>query len=150
MKLAEALLLRAEQQQKIGILQARILANLKVEESDAPLEDPNALLAEAVEINTQLCGLVQRINARNVAATLPGGLSLADALAQRDAIKSERNLLAAITNQAMQKDYRLTHTELKTRVTMSVAQLQKRVDDLSRDYRELDAQIQALNWTTEL
>jgi hypothetical protein len=28
--------------------------------------------------------------------------------------------------------------------------LQKRIDGLSRDYRELDAQIQAANWTTEL
>ena len=150
MKLAEALLLRAEYQQKIGILQARILANLKVEESDTPLEDPNALLREACDVNTRLCGLVKQINARNMVAALPDGRTLAEALADREALKNERNLLAAIAEGAVQKDYRLTHTELKTRVTVSVAELQKRVDDLSRDYRELDAQIQAVNWTAEL
>ena len=150
MKLAEALLLRAEYQQRIGILQGRILANLKVEESETPLEDPNALLREAREINASLCALIKRINARNIVAALPDGRSLAEALADRDALKSERNLLAAVTNQAAQKDFRLTHTELKTRVTVPVAELQKRVDGLSRDYRELDAQIQAVNWTVEL
>ena len=150
MKLAEALLLRAECQQKIGILQARILANLKVEESDAPLEDPNALLREACEVNARLCVLVKQVNARNMSVTLPDGRTLAEALADRDALKNERNLLTAVANQAVQKDYRLTHTELKTRVTVSVADLQKRIDDLSRDYRELDAQIQAVNWTAEL
>jgi hypothetical protein len=150
MKLAEALLLRAEYQQKIGILQARILANLKVEESDAPLEDPNALLREACEVNARLCGLVKQINARNMAAALPGGRALAEALADRDALKKERDLLAEVANQAVQKDYRLTHTELKTRVTVPMADLQKRIDALARDYRELDAQIQAANWTTEL
>jgi len=150
MKLAEALLLRAECQQKIGILQARILANLKVEESDAPLEDPNALLREACEVNARLCVLVKQVNARNMSVTLPDGRTLAEALADRDALKNERNLLTAVANQAVQKDYCLTHTELKTRVTVSVADLQKRIDDLSRDYRELDAQIQAVNWTAEL
>ena len=150
MKLAEALLLRAEYQQKIGVLQARILANLKVEESDNPLEDPDTLLKEACGVNARLCALVKRINARNMAAALPDGRTLAEALADRDALKNERNLLAAVANHAMQKDFRLTHTELKTRVLMSVADLQKRVDDLSRDYRELDAQIQSVNWTVEL
>lgn len=150
MKLAEALLLRAEYQQKIGVLESRILANLKVEENDAPLEDPNALLKEACEVNARLCALIKQIYARNIATALPDGRSLAEALADRDALKNERSLLAAVANQAAQKDYRLTHTELKTRVTVSVAALQKRVDDLSRDYRELDAQIQAANWTVEL
>jgi len=150
LKLAEALLLRAEYQEKIGVLQSRILANLKVEESDAPLEDPNALLREACEVNARLCALVKRINARNTAAALPDGRTLAEALADRDALKKERGLLAAVAEGAIQKDYRLTHTELKTRVTVSIPDMQKRIDGLSRDYRELDAQIQAVNWTEEL
>ena len=150
MKLAEALLLRAEHQQKIGILQGRILANLKVEESEAPLEEPNALLREASEVNARLCALVKQINARNIVAALPDGRTLAEALADRDALKKERDLLACVAENAMLKDFRLTHTELKTRVTVPVAELQKRVDDLSRDFRTLDTLIQATNWITEL
>jgi len=150
MKLAEALMLRAEQQKKINTLLARIQANLKVEEGDKPQEDPNALLAEACEANARLCALVKQINARNMATMLDDGRPLADALADRDALKSERDILAAVANKAVEKDYRLTHTELKQRVTVPVAKLQKRVDELSRDYRELDAKIQAANWATDL
>ena len=150
MKLAEALLVRADYQEKIGLLQGRILANLKVEQDDAPQEDPNALLREACETNARLRELIKQINARNSVAMLPDGRTLAEALADRDALKKERELLAAVAGQAMQKDYRLTHTELKTRVTVPVAELQKRADDLSREHRELDAQIQAVNWATEL
>ena len=150
MKLAEALLLRAEHQEKIGLLQARILANLKVEQGDEPPEDPNALLREACEINARLRELVKQVNARNSVAMLTDGRTLAEALADRDGLKKERDLLAAVACSAMERDYRLTHTELKTRVTVSVAELQKRADTLSREYRELDAQIQAANWTTEL
>ena len=49
MKLAEALLLRTEQQQKLELLEGRIRANLKVQEGDTPHEDPEALLREAME-----------------------------------------------------------------------------------------------------
>ncbi|MEJ4107246.1 hypothetical protein V5S92_10735, partial [Corynebacterium accolens] len=34
--------------------------------------------------------------------------------------------------------------------TLPVAELRKRVDDLSKQYRELDTRIQQLNWNTEL
>ena len=34
--------------------------------------------------------------------------------------------------------------------TIPVADMRKRVDDLSKQYRELDTRIQQLNWNTEL
>nr|WP_244297558.1 hypothetical protein [Brevibacillus antibioticus] len=34
--------------------------------------------------------------------------------------------------------------------TVSIGQLQKQVDELSKQYRELDASIQQFNWLTEL
>jgi prefoldin subunit 5 len=33
---------------------------------------------------------------------------------------------------------------------VDVAQLQRQVDDLSRRYREMDSQIQAMNWQVDL
>ena len=65
MKLAEALLLRAEYQDKLDNLQQRILANLKVQEGDVPHEDPKALVEEAMDLHRELCALVQRINQTN-------------------------------------------------------------------------------------
>ncbi|KCW30188.1 DIP1984 family protein, partial [Acinetobacter baumannii] len=46
MKLAEALLLRSDQQKKIISLKQRINANVLVQDGDQPSEDPNELLKQ--------------------------------------------------------------------------------------------------------
>jgi hypothetical protein len=45
---------------------------------------------------------------------------------------------------------RFTRTELKYVPTVDVAELCQEVDRLSKTYRELDASIQAANWTVEM
>ena len=150
MKLAEALLLRAEYRDKLDNLHQRILANLKVQEGDAPHEDPKALLEESMELHRTMCALVQRIDRANGTICLPGGETLSQALARRDMLRRERGLLADIAETASERDYRLTHSELRMQTTLDLGALQKEMDRLSRDYRELDTQIQGVNWTTEL
>ena len=150
MKLAEALLLRAEYQDKLDNLQQRILANLKVQEGDVPHEDPKALVEEAMDLHRELCELVQRINQTNASVCLPGGETLSQALARRDMLRRQRGLLADIAETASERDYRLTHSELRMQTTLDLGAVQKEMDRLSRAYRELDTQIQGLNWTTEL
>ena len=34
--------------------------------------------------------------------------------------------------------------------TVNIAEIQKKVDELSKTYREIDSKIQALNWQTEM
>lgn len=150
MKLAEALLLRSEYQQKIENLQSRMLSNLKVQEGEKPHEDPAALLQEAFELNDNLCALVKQINKRNNAQTLPDGRTLAEALADRDCIMKKRNLLAALAGKAAESDYRLARAEIKMQVVLPVGELQQQLDELSRSFRELDTLIQSVNWTTDL
>jgi len=150
MKLAEALLLRAEYQNKIENLKSRILANIKVQEGDKPLENPEKLLEEAFGLSDQLCALIQKINICNNAARLGTGQTLAEAIVERDMLLKKRNMLAVAAKTAIESDYRLTHSEVKMNVAISVEQTQKRIDSISRQFRELDAQIQGLNWTTEL
>ena len=150
MKLAEALLLRSEYQKKIENLQNRILANIKVQENDKPLENPQVLIEEAFETSEQLCTLIKKFNACNNIAKLPAGQTLSEAIVERDMLLKKRNLLASIAARALEKDYRLTHTEVKMNVVVSVEDTQKQIDNLSKQFRELDAQIQALNWTVDL
>ena len=45
---------------------------------------------------------------------------------------------------------RATHSEIKILPSVAVAPLQKQVDALSKELRELEGKIQELNWTTEL
>ena len=150
MKLAQALLERAECQQKLDALERRIQANLKVQEGDAPHEDPAALLREAMEVNETLCLLVQRINRTNQALRLEGGETLADALARRDMLRKKRLLLTRLTESAQSRDYRLTHSEVKMQVTLDLGGLQRESDALSKQFRELDTAIQGVNWTQDL
>jgi hypothetical protein len=150
MKLAEALLLRSEYQKKIENLQSRILANVKVQENDKPLENPRELIKETFELCERLCALIQKINARNNKVVLPTGRTLSEAIVERDALMKKRNILAAIAAKALERDYRLTHSEVKTNVIVSVEETQKQIDAFSQQFRELDTQIQGINWTTEL
>jgi hypothetical protein len=150
MKLAEALLQRSEYQQKIENLKSRILANIKVQEGDKPLENPQDLIKEAFGLTEQLCVLIKRINARNNTALLPTGQTLSEAIVEREMLMKKRNILASVATNALEKDYRLTHAEVKMNVTVSVEETQKQLDALSQQFRELDTQIQGINWTTEL
>lgn len=150
MKLAEALMIRAQMQQRLEALQSRILANLKVQEGEAPLEDPQALLAQAFETNERLCEMVQRINARNNSTRTAEGKPLTALLAERDMLMRKRNLLAACAAKAVEPNFRQTRAEVKQYVTVSVADMQKQMDALSHQLREMDVSIQAINWATEL
>ena len=150
MKLAEALLIRAQMQQKLQGLQACILANLRVQEGEPVQEDPAVLLQEAMETSRALAKIIQQINACNVATKLPDGRTLSEALADRDALTRQYSLLAAIANAAMDRNLRMTRTELVTHLTLPIADIQKQMDTLAQQRRELDVQIQSANWTTDM
>ena len=44
----------------------------------------------------------------------------------------------------------MTRTEIKIVSTVPVSEIQKTVDGLSKELRNVDEKIQELNWTTEL
>jgi hypothetical protein len=150
MKLAEALLLRAEYNEKISSLQNRIFQNLKVQEDEKPFENPQDLLDEILEANDNLCELIKKINARNNIVKLPDGRILSDALTERDMLMKKRELLSNIVLNALHRDHRLARAEIKMKVTVSVEDIQKQADDISKKFRELDTLIQGLNWTVDL
>jgi Family of unknown function (DUF6847) len=95
MKLAEALLLRADMQKKIASLRERIVANAVVQEGEKPSEDPNALMLEASGVLGELESLVHRINATNLKARLADGRSLTAAIARREHLVQHHAILQA-------------------------------------------------------
>ena len=150
MKLAEALLLRSDYQKRIENLQQRIFYNLKVQENEKPLEEPNALMTEVMKLNDELCALIKKINNKNNEVKLDNEQPLAEALADRDMLMKKRQLLSAVAANAAQKDHRLTHAEVKMYSTVEVAKMQKDIDSLSQQFRQLDTQIQGLNWNVDI
>ena len=62
MKLAEALVLRADGQKRIEQLQQRLIQNAKVQADDQPAENPEILQQELEQLAQELVLLIQRIN----------------------------------------------------------------------------------------
>jgi hypothetical protein len=149
MKLAEALILRADLQKRLEQLKQRLAQCVKVQEGEAPPEEPGALLAEVERVAAELLGLIRRINRTNAATPFDGG-TLSDALAQRDVFKLRRAVYVDTATAAVVQQDRYSKSEVKFRSTVDVAALRKQGDDLARQYRELDTRIQEANWRVEL
>ncbi|OIO90110.1 MAG: hypothetical protein AUK03_13625 [Anaerolineae bacterium CG2_30_64_16] len=150
MKLAEALILRADYQKRIEQLKQRLLRNAKVQEGDKPAEDPAELLQEMERISGELVLLIQRINATNAATPLENGMTIAEAIAIRDVLRLKHGVYRDLAQAATITQDRYTKSEVKFKSTVSVPEIQKQADVWAREHRELDAKIQASNWNTEL
>ena len=149
MKLASALTERADLQKRIAELSTRLNNNAKVQEGEQPSEDPKELLNELNKDFARLEELIARINKTNN-GTKSGDLSLTDLIAKRDCLKQRISIMRDFLNRSSEKVSRYTKTEIRILSTVSVAEIQKEVDKLSKELRETDETIQGLNWTTEL
>lgn len=149
MTLAEALQQRADIKTQIAQLRSRLNDNAKVQEGEAPAEDPLRLIellgAECEAYET----LIRRINLTN-AATVLDGQTLTALLARRDALSLELSIMRDFLRQASQRIDRYSKTEIKILPTVDVTAMQKTVDAKSKELRQLDAAIQKLNWNTTL
>ena len=150
MKLAEALILRADIQKRIADLRQRASQNAKVQEGSQTTEDPQALLAQVNEMYGQLTTLVQRINRTNTATAYDDTLSLADALALRDTLGAQQATYREVAQAGVPNLDRYMRSELRYESIVDVAALQRQADDLARQRREVDTRIQELNWLTDL
>jgi len=149
MKLAEALILRADLQKRLTQLKQRLAANARVQEGEQPAEDPNALLAELDTLSEELETLLYRINITNGIVS-DGGVCMTALLAKRDVLRNRIDTLRDFLQQAAATVIRGTRTEVVIKSTVSVAEMQKKLDALSKELRELEMRIQSLNWTSDL
>ena len=150
MKLAEALILRADCQKRIAQLKSRLLNNAKVQEGDAPAETPQELIAELGRVTAELLDLIKRINRTNSATAFAGEGTISDALAERDVLAVQRTTYIELAQTAAITHDRYSRSEVKYISTINVAEIQKRADELAKSYRDIDTRIQELNWQTEL
>ena len=150
MKLAEAPLERKNLKTKVDSLRTRALQNALVQEGDAPAEEPTALLREMDEAARQLGVLIKRINATNNVTLLPDGLSVSEAIVNRDVLDLRRVGLDTVLNKAAVRQDRIARAEIKFVPAVNIAELRREADALAQARRELDAQLQAVNWTADL
>lgn len=149
MTLAEALIQRADLKKRIAQLESRMAANVKVQEGDEPAEDIDALIAEYEQLMAGLEELVIRINRTNHATPFAEG-TMADAIAKRDALKAKIRAYRSLHEEASATHELYSLKEIRLVRCLDVKELQKRIDQLAKAYRELDTKMQALNWTVDL
>lgn len=149
MKLATALSERADLQKRISDLGVRLNNNAKVQEGEKPAEEPEVLLKELSDCLLRLEELMARINKTNN-MTRAGDQTITDLIAKRDCLKTRVKIMRDFLNASSDMVNRYSKTEIKICSTVSVAELQKKVDAWSKQLRETDEKIQELNWLTEL
>jgi hypothetical protein len=155
MKLAEALLLRADRNRTLEQLKQRIQVSARYQEGEKPAEDARDLVAAASGVLDELEVLIRTINRTNSGTLMEDGRTITDALAERDVLRLRYSMLkvsaeAASGVQQQVGFMRATRSELKYLRALDVKSLRQQASDVARHARELDARIQQVNWTTEL
>lgn len=149
MKLAAALAERADLQRRLSEIGSRLNNNAKVQEGEEPSEAPKELMKELDGMIIRLEELISRINITN-SRTVHDGKTITELLAHRDCLKNKIQIMRNFLDNASNKVSRMTHSEIKIKSTVPVAETQKKLDALSKELRQYDELIQELNWTTEL
>lgn len=149
MKLAQALILRADTQKRLEQLKGRLLDNAKMQENERPSEDPKLLLKELDRLSDELFRLVLAINLTNSSAKFEGA-SLTEMIAKKDTLSQKASVLRDFAKSASQKVDLYSNSEIKILSSVDVATLQKQIDELSKEIRELDMKLQEANWQVDL
>jgi hypothetical protein len=150
LKLAEALAERSDCQNRLDDLKKRMVRSARVQEGEKPAEDSAELLNEAERLFLRLLELISAINRTNAKTAFDNEWSISDAIAKRDITAKKRDFLTSIADAASTRQDRYSKSEVKFVATFSIAQIQKQIDQLSKEFRELDTKLQELNWQTEL
>ena len=146
MKLAEALIHRADLQRRLTELNQRLQQNAQYQEGEMPAELPEELLAEYRQTADALEQRVVQINQANNRIVLPNGMSMVAALAQRDRLKAEHAMLIKLADAATPEQSRYSRSEIKMLAAVNVKTIRHQADALAKRCRELDMQIQQANW----
>lgn len=149
-KLGEALARRSELQQRVAEVRDRLRVIALVQEGDSPAEDPEPLLRELEEVASELEVLIASINRTNSAALLASGITLTQALARRDVLGLLHGSLKAVADATAQQQARYSRSEIRLVRTFDVGMVRSRIDQLARERRQLDIEIQTANWTVDL
>ena len=149
MKLAEALCVRADLQNKIAQLEQRLRSVAKIQEGDVPEESPEDLFAELHQAAAQLEGFIYRINRTNL-HTVRDGETITSMIARKDVLTLEINSLRNVLKAAAEPEHRYSRGEIKYVKTLDTVKLRKKIDSLSSELRKTDLKIQETNWTVEL
>lgn len=154
MKLGEALNERSRLAKRVTELRDFLGESLVMQEGEEPVSDAGELIAQSLAAISEIEKLVAAINKTNANTTLADGRTLTQALAARDGLAAKVATYEYAMREIGGKNdpyaFRRSASELKQVRTMDLTVLMDSRDALAKERRELDAELQTLNWTTDL
>jgi DNA repair ATPase RecN len=152
MKLAEALIERAELQRQNRTILHHIEENVRLPEDEEPTAAVEKLMRQYEANMHRLSELIRRINKTNCMTEMAGG-TITDAIARRDCLASNisayTDIYENVTSHAHDR-FRDGETRVKYVRHLNSDELKDKIDGLSKEFRLLDTELQGKNWTTEL
>ncbi|WP_270277003.1 DIP1984 family protein [Enterococcus casseliflavus] len=150
MKLAEALLLRRDLNNRLFQLRNEISSSVLVQEGDTLDRSITELFKEYNEINQQYSELVVAINRKNATASLAdSALLLMEALEQREQLRRKHALLTQALDETKAAP-RMGRNEIRLVRTIDTKTLTEQLNTTAKQLRELDGKIQQTNWLVDL
>ncbi len=150
MKLAEALLLRRDLNNRLFQLRNEISSSVLVQEGDTLDRSITELFKEYDEINQQYSELVVAINRKNATASLAdSALLLMEALEQREQLRRKHALLTQALDETKAAP-RSGRNEIRLVRTIDTKTLTEQLNTTAKQLRELDGKIQQTNWLVDL
>lgn len=153
MKLAEALALRSDAMTHVERLRRRAEACARYQEGEEPAESVADLLAQADRVLSRLEDLIGRINKTSAMTAFDDEITLTEAIARRDVLRLRHSVLDSVADAAAgdgMRVFRRTRSELRDLAAVPVTELRTAADDMARQCRDLDVQIQRVNWQADL
>ncbi len=150
MKLAEALVLRRDTENKLYQVKSNLTGNAFIQEGDDISFDNQSLLEEFRQVSEDLSKLTVAINSRNNQTFIESvQLTMMEALEKREEYRREHSLYTQLFNSISDLS-RYSHNEIRVIRTFEPADLTKKIDSVAKKIRELDVAIQQTNWLTDL
>jgi hypothetical protein len=153
-KLAEALLERAELQRQNRSIVRHIDENVRLPEDEEPTGSIDNLIKQYEANMTRLSELIRRINKTNCMTEMNGG-TITDAIAKRDCLSSQIRAYEEIYSTVTSHEQNGRHcggsdVRIKYVRHLDSKNLKDRMDHLSQEFRLLDTALQGMNWTVDL
>ncbi|OTN75687.1 hypothetical protein A5886_000762 [Enterococcus sp. 8G7_MSG3316] len=150
MKLAEALLLRRDLENRLHILRTEITGSVLVQEGDTLDRSVSDLLADYQQGSQQLDEIARQINHTNAHTTIvESSLLVVDALSQRERLRQSHALYTQMLD-AAKAGPRMGRNEIRYVRTIDTKEITKLLNQTAQQLREIDGQIQQTNWLTDL
>lgn len=150
MKLAEALLLRRDLNNRLFQLRNEISSSVLVQEGDTLDRSITELFKEYDEINQQYSELVVAINRKNATTSVAdSALLLMEALERREQLRRKHALLTQALDETKAAP-RMGRNEIRLVRTIDTKTLTEQLNATAKQLRELVGKIQQTNWLVDL